>query len=66
MPVSASLPPQPAFERLRRAVANRFSMGPKASFICVVTLVNVVGTFAYLFSGVAAVSLILRVPLVPA
>ena len=59
------LPPQPAFERMRRWVASRFQMGPKASFICVVTLINVVGSFTYLFSGVGAVSLFLRVPVLP-
>ena len=58
-------PVQPAFERLRRSIASRFEIGPKASFICVVSLVNVIGSFAYLFSGVGAVSVFLRVAVLP-
>lgn len=62
---SLSVAAAPLFDRLVSAIQRRLGCGKRAAFAATVLLVNVCGSFSYLFGGLWAVTTLLRLPLLP-
>lgn len=62
---SISVALSPLFERLVAAIQKRLGCSKQAAFAATVVLVNICGSFTYLFVGLWATTTVLHLPLLP-